>query len=370
MEATVRMRLLLVVGTMGVGASSFLLQMQYCFGEIGCFATNTDFYHPLRPTNPTPISREDLDLTYHVWSREDQLGTMVRAARIADILNTTLKASRKTKVLIHGYLDSEGATWVYDMAAALLLYGDFNVLTVDWGGGSRALYDQAAVNARVAGLEVAFLLNWLEAKLDHHPRDVHLIGHSLGATFAGYAGERVIGLGRITGLDPAGPYFENLPPKVRLDPTDALFVDVIHTNGDPLILQGLGMKQACGHLDFYPNGGRQQPGCNVPLRASFDVLNQGIDINHGFTLEQKVALTCSHSRSTQLFISSLISGCEFQAYYCLSHLLYRTGLCQICGDGSWCARMGIEAEKWRGLGQAGRRLEQMYVTTTDEYPYC
>ena len=34
-----------------------------------------------------------------------------------------------------------------------------------------------------------------------------------------------------TGLDPAGPYFEWLPPFVRLDPTDAQFVDVIHTDG-------------------------------------------------------------------------------------------------------------------------------------------
>lgn len=58
-------------------------------------------------------------------------------------------------------------------------------MTVDWGGGSRAMYDQAAVNARVAGLEIAYLINWLEKHLNHHPRDVHVIGHSLGAHVAG-----------------------------------------------------------------------------------------------------------------------------------------------------------------------------------------
>lgn len=35
-----------------------------------------------------------------------------------------------------------------------------------------------------------------------------------------------------TALDAAGPLFENYPPSIRLDPTDALFVDAIHTDGD------------------------------------------------------------------------------------------------------------------------------------------
>lgn len=43
------------------------------------------------------------------------------------------------------------------------------------------------------------------------------------------------------GLDPAGPYFENTDPLVRLDPADALFVDVIHTDGAHNLLLGLGM---------------------------------------------------------------------------------------------------------------------------------
>lgn len=32
------------------------------------------------------------------------------------------------------------------------------------------------------------------------------------------------------GLDPTGPFFENMPPVVRLDPTDATFVQVLHTD--------------------------------------------------------------------------------------------------------------------------------------------
>lgn len=35
-----------------------------------------------------------------------------------------------------------------------------------------------------------------------------------------------------TGLDPAGLMFDNSPPEDRLDPTDAQFVDVLHSDMD------------------------------------------------------------------------------------------------------------------------------------------
>ena len=58
------------------------------------------------------------------------------------------------------------------------------------------------------------------------------------------------------GLDPAGPYFSYTDPEVRLDPSDARFVDVIHTDAGLL-----GTSQNVGDVDFYPNGGSRQPGC-------------------------------------------------------------------------------------------------------------
>ena len=39
----------------------------------------------------------------------------------------------------------------------------------------------------------------------------------------------------LLGLDPAGPYFDNTAPEVRLDPTDATFVDVMHTDAQSFI---------------------------------------------------------------------------------------------------------------------------------------
>jgi len=59
------------------------------------------------------------------------------------------------------------------------------------------------------------------------------------------------------GLDPAGPGFSSLtmPFSQRLDPSDAHFVDVIHTNMGNLLKGEFGSPLTAGHADFYPNGG-------------------------------------------------------------------------------------------------------------------
>ena len=62
----------------------------------------------------------------------------------------------------------------------------------------------------------------------------------------------------MTGLDPAGPKFTNAEKDFRLDESDANYVDVIHTNAGVL-----GTSQRVGDIDFYPNGGKHQPGCGI-----------------------------------------------------------------------------------------------------------
>ena len=54
-------------------------------------------------------------------------------------------------------------------------------------------------------------------------------------------------IGIISGLDPAGPAFSNTDPAVRLDPTDAKYVDIVHTD------------------TVKSNGGYTQPGCDLSL---------------------------------------------------------------------------------------------------------
>ncbi len=85
-------------------------------------------------------------------------------------------------------------------------------------------------------------------------------------------------LGRITGLDPAEPLFQSMPEFVRLDPGDADFVDAIHTDAKSILMFGYGMEQPVGHLDFYPNGGTDQPGCSlIDLPVSLDSMVDDTD---------------------------------------------------------------------------------------------
>ena len=66
----------------------------------------------------------------------------------------------------------------------------------------------------------------------------------------------------ILGLDPAGPLYDvedDIAPIIRLYPGDAQFVDVIHTAGWDWLGIGVGFRS--GDVDFYPNGGGDQAGC-------------------------------------------------------------------------------------------------------------
>ena len=67
-------------------------------------------------------------------------------------------------------------------------------------------------------------------------------------------------------MDPVGLLFTNVDSADRLDPTDADYVDVIHTDAG-----GFGVSYNVGHIDFYPNGGSTQPGCQFNIFSKLTV---------------------------------------------------------------------------------------------------
>jgi len=176
------------------------------------------------------------------------------------------------------------------------------------------LYDDAAYNAIDIGEYLGHCLAALTAQTGLDSSSIHLVGHSLGSHLMGKAGstyQSVTGtenIGRVTGLDPAGPRFidsmfiDALPylAENKLSPESADFVDVIHTFGtrDPeQTVIYAGDINPLGHRDFYPNGGEKQPGCSF---FNPDVLP---DI-------------CNHRRSTYYYLHSILEEHLFPAEQC------------------------------------------------------
>lgn len=143
----------------------------------------------------------------------------------------------------------------------LFIFAIFCIYSVDWGPLSELpCYYTSYLNTWHVGQCIAILTVGL-AKFGVIPQSLHLLGFSLGAHIAGFAGENLkkvlnISLGRITGLDPALPFFATMKNEWKLDPSDAGFVDVVHTSAG-----SFGKIEALGHVDFYMNGGALQPAC-------------------------------------------------------------------------------------------------------------
>ncbi|XP_041480798.1 pancreatic lipase-related protein 2-like isoform X2 [Lytechinus variegatus] len=243
-----------------------------CYGELGCFTDDPPYCDPPSrpvwlPKSPEEIGTEFMLNTRNVpttsWEEYQTLSTDFPD----DFYQTDFQSYRDTKIITHGFSQSSSVAWMREMVDQFLIEGDFNVIRVDWQRGAIGAYGISAANTRVVGAHISLLIDKLKLVYGVDASSFHIIGHSLGAQVSGYAGERQSNpqVARITGLDPAGPYFEDTDPIVRLDPSDATYVDVIHTDTDPLYNFGYGMYAPCGHMDFYPNGGNDQPGCDPSL---------------------------------------------------------------------------------------------------------
>ncbi|XP_020861515.1 lipase member H isoform X2 [Phascolarctos cinereus] len=178
----------------------------------------------------------------------------------------SFNATKKTAFIIHGYRPTGSQpVWLSELVEGLIRVEDINVIVVDWNrGATNVVYSVASAHTwRVAEILKETIDQMLVsgASLDN----IYMIGVSLGAHIAGFVGQMYDGkLGRITGLDPAGPLFSGKPRNERLDHTDAQFVDVIHSDTDLL-----GFKESLGNIDFYPNGGLDQPGCPQTIFSGY-----------------------------------------------------------------------------------------------------
>lgn len=82
----------------------------------------------------------------------------------------------------------------------LCLQEECNVICVDWESGAIIPnYVRAAANTRLVGKQLAMLVRGLQDHVGLRLENVHLIGFSLGAHVAGFAGAELKNISRITG---------------------------------------------------------------------------------------------------------------------------------------------------------------------------
>ncbi|KAG8435844.1 hypothetical protein GDO86_013698, partial [Hymenochirus boettgeri] len=314
---------------------------EVCYDRLGCFNDGIPYSStPERPLIALPWSPEKMNVRFLLYTRKNRNNYQVLLAfNYKSISSSNFRSFRKTRFIIHGFRNSGEDPWLLAMCKNLLLVEDVNCICVDWKGGSRTFYHQAVNNIRVVGAEVAYFVNILLRDFKYPPHKVHLIGYSLGAHAAGEAGKRQRGIGRITGLDPAGPYFENTSTEVRLDMSDAKLVDVIHTNAAPLIPNfGLGIRQWSGHLDFFPNGGAQMPGCPEINEISNQTLIQLFTGMVPFD-------ACNHNCSIQYYTHSITNSRAYISYPCANYPTFLRGQCKTCPEAG-CPRMGHYADTY------------------------
>jgi len=186
----------------------------------------------------------------------------------SSIVNVVERVSKVFDVMV---------TWMDEIKDEILEQEDSTVIIVSWGKGAVTNnYNLASANTQpVASLVSSFAESILNTDIfKGNPDNIYLycIGHSLGANICGQAGRMSGHFDRVSGLDPAGPGFETCWSTLHVDKDSAKCVDNIHTdatsNGLLPILPGVhhfGTLRRWGHVDFYPNGGTNQPGCSYGL---------------------------------------------------------------------------------------------------------
>ncbi|KAG7156995.1 Inactive pancreatic lipase-related protein 1-like [Homarus americanus] len=174
---------------------------------------------------------------FFLWTRKNAGNSsyeILDPTKLITIINSNFSA-RQTFIIIHGFLGWGNEAWILQLKDKLLNMSDCNVISVDWPAGSEWIlltYYTAVKDVPYVAQDTTLLLENLVTQKALNLKYVHFIGHSLGAHVSGLAGKPFKGeIGRITGLDPAGLEYHQVPAKERIDSSDAKYVDIMHTNG-------------------------------------------------------------------------------------------------------------------------------------------
>ncbi|XP_053685628.1 lipase member H-like [Sabethes cyaneus] len=288
------------------------------------------------PEEAVPSFVPETDIVFRLFTRSNPtVPQFLEIGNPSSITGSHFNAAHPTRFAIHGWGGGGHDGTNSGIRNALLAYGDFNVITVDWNvAADNPNYVAARNQVGPAGTGVSLLIDDLIDHAGASPSDIYIAGHSLGGHVAANAGKAQRGrLNTIFALDPAGPLF-SAGQDDALAPQDAQYVETIMTNAG---LLGAGVPM--GRANFYPNGGRSQPSC-------------GIDISGN----------CAHQLARTFYIESIGSAIPFRSTRCASHEEILEGLCTPSGPD---ANMGGEPSN-HGQGVEG----VFFLTTNAEPPFA
>ncbi|CAH0725592.1 unnamed protein product, partial [Brenthis ino] len=285
-----------------------------------------------------------IDIQYYLYTRSNPRFPEIIDPNVPNGLSQTrFDTNRPTIIYLFGFSEATTGPSTVNLRNAFLRSGDYNFIGVNW---SRLVvfpwYISAVRNTRYMGEQLANFIEFLNNN-GVPAGSLHVIGFSLGAEAAGFAGKilnsRGIRLGRITGLDPAYPGYSLGGKDAHLSKGDAVFVDVLHTN--PGVF---GFPEAIGDVDFYPNQGSWiQPGC------WFDELVKNKEFRYFYG--------CSHNRSWRLYTESVLNPTGFPATLCRDWTS-ATSRCQFTYDG------------YMGFGAQPPIKGIMYLKTNEKAPFA
>jgi len=322
---------------------------EVCYHPYGCYSDAYPFNEALVQLPQNPI---DVGTIFTLYTRNNPTtGEFLNPTASRSPSRANFNPNKTTVVFVHGYVENKGRWYVPVMIKELLKFEDMNVIFCEWAKGARFPYHQAVGNTRLVGDQMSRMIEVIRNDTGINWKKLRLVGFSIGAHVAAYAAQNLKKKGlfvpRLTGLDPAAPYFETKHIDRRIDPTDAKFVDVIHTDSKTLFINGFGTIKRVGHVDFFPNGGYHQIGCGK--------LDIGI-------MEY---FACSHYRSMRYFLESINhNNCPFYGYPCKSYEKFTKGECNRCPD-EGCPQMGYHVTK------PSRLLPlKFFLKTSNAVPYC
>jgi hypothetical protein len=271
----------------------------------------------------------------------------------------------KTTFIAPGWRSSVTDDTFVELTNVILDAFGGGVILIDWSGASHNPdYVQAAPETLTVAKEVSLIMGNLMAQYNLPNSMFQCVGHSLGGQICGRAGN-YLKLGEIFALDPAGPDFIDREPSGRLCPESADFVTVVHSAAKGLTLN-LGMFPPCGHVDFYPNGGGNQPDCKAKVEFKLDSLfgligsvwDSSMSVLDDIT--DDVAGTCSHFTSVRLFVESLKSSKCVSRQKCTDY----ASLPRSCSPATVTPLQVIgHAREYDARGI-------FYLTTNQNAPYC